>query len=183
MNAQQKRTKELPTDEERCQKIRPNGLRCARKRCLNTDHTSIYCSTHKQKTSPPQSPVESSTKKKLLLCSEIKPTNTQQPPVIILQKDSLEEEKEQIKQEVQEEMKKQQRASNKKLEKSIRQANSLEKTEKIVKHEVQIIEVEGIPYYIDNKNNVYQHDQIYEINPTIIGQFKPSISKVVLTNI
>ena len=39
------------------------------------------------------------------------------------------------------------------------------------KKEYEIHEVRGIPYYIDSKNLVYKHEEIYKSSPTVIGTF------------
>jgi len=101
-------------------------------------------------------------------CSSHKKKDAAIPSVAILQEGEKIEGKEgaktvkQKKEKVKVEKKENPKVDNKEKEKE--QAN------KIIKHEVQIIEVKGIPYYIDNKDNVYKHDTIYMLNPVIIGK-------------
>jgi len=54
------------------------------------------------------------------------------------------------------------------------------KVEKVVKHEVEIIEVDGIPYYVDKQKNIYKHNTIYKINPSIIGKLCKEGEKTVI---
>ena len=40
------------------------------------------------------------------------------------------------------------------------------------KREVEIVDIDGIPYYIDAMHNVYQHETILSVNPAIIGRWE-----------
>ena len=40
------------------------------------------------------------------------------------------------------------------------------------KHEVEIVDINGIPYYVDSLHNVYQHETIHLPNPPIIGRWE-----------
>jgi hypothetical protein len=40
------------------------------------------------------------------------------------------------------------------------------------KHEIEIVEIDGIPYYIDALHNVYQHERIHEINPPVVAHWR-----------
>lgn len=42
------------------------------------------------------------------------------------------------------------------------------------KKEVEIMEIQGIPYYVDAQQNVYRHETIHLPNPEIIGCYKGS---------
>jgi len=40
------------------------------------------------------------------------------------------------------------------------------------KREVEIVDIDGIPYYVDATHNVYQHETILCVNPAIIGRWE-----------
>ena len=50
-----------------------------------------------------------------------------------------------------------------------------------VKVEIEIKEIRGIPYYIDKQNRVYKHENIHELEPTIIGTYFPEIKSISFT--
>ena len=46
------------------------------------------------------------------------------------------------------------------------------KPKNIIKHEVEIMEIRGIPYFVDSFKNVYHHETINEVNPQIVGRLR-----------
>ena len=40
------------------------------------------------------------------------------------------------------------------------------------------MEIRGIPYFIDKKNRVYQHEKVYELVPIIIGTYIPETKSI-----
>jgi hypothetical protein len=46
------------------------------------------------------------------------------------------------------------------------------KPKNIIKHEVEIVEIRGIPYFVDSFKNVYHHETINVLNPKIVGRLE-----------
>lgn len=49
------------------------------------------------------------------------------------------------------------------------------------KKEIEIVEVRGIPYFIDKQNRVYKHETIFTPNPIIIGEWNPQLRSIQFT--
>jgi len=43
---------------------------------------------------------------------------------------------------------------------------------KTVRYEVEVIEIDGIPYYVDKRGNVFRHETIGRTNPEIVARWK-----------
>jgi NADPH-dependent glutamate synthase beta subunit-like oxidoreductase len=49
---------------------------------------------------------------------------------------------------------------------------SKKKPKNIIKHEIEIMEIRGIPYFVDTFKNVYHHETINDLNPQIVGRLQ-----------
>ena len=49
------------------------------------------------------------------------------------------------------------------------------------KKEIEIVEVRGIPYFIDKQNRVYKHETIFTSTPIIIGEWNPQLRSIQFT--
>jgi hypothetical protein len=56
--------------------------------------------------------------------------------------------------------------------------------ERMIRYEIEIIDIDGIPYYVDKKNNVFRHETIGKPDPEIVAKWEmlPSGKRVIKSN-